>query len=530
MKHLSKKRVLACLMAALLTGSVLSGCGGEDKPKSGDITEDGKVVLKAMFNVANTMTMEFDEMPVIQQIEEETGVDVYWEIVRTGWEDQKQLVLASGDLPDMFFGDRTLGSSDIIANKALFTDLSEYLDQMPNVSAMFEEEPAMKNYVTTEEGSVYFLPSRMPLRPKTLTCVFINQTWLDNLGLSMPTTTDELVTVLEAFKNDDPNGNGVQDEIPMLGNGTGWNGNTLTALMGAFGITVNEYSSDNLMIQDGQLQYVPTMDGYRECLTYLNQLFEAGLIDSESFTQDGSQHNAKLTQTDPQIVGIGAGWTITSLVGLDNADDYVELPPLKGPNGDQMWSSNPSALAVIQSTWSLSNDCPDKEAAIRFIDAIYDQEISAQLYFGPYGEGMEKQDDGTIQVLESPDPEMDYNTYLWTAGFGGMGPFYVGREFEENLIPNSWAEEKLQHDAVYEPYIPDESEIYPLIFLSEEDAAEMSVLATDINNIVNQKFSQWVSGEADIDAEWDSYLQSLEDVGLSRMMEIYNKYWEESKQ
>ena len=51
--------------------------------------------------------------------------------------------------------------------------------------------------------------------------IWINQTWLDNLGLDVPTTTEELYTVLKAFKENDPNGNGIQDEYPLVG-GTGW--------------------------------------------------------------------------------------------------------------------------------------------------------------------------------------------------------------------------------------------------------------------------------------------------------------------
>ena len=47
--------------------------------------------------------------------------------------------------------------------------------------------------------------------------MFINKAWIDKLGLSMPTTTDELKAVLKAFHDQDPNGNGVQDEIGVYG-------------------------------------------------------------------------------------------------------------------------------------------------------------------------------------------------------------------------------------------------------------------------------------------------------------------------
>lgn len=46
--------------------------------------------------------------------------------------------------------------------------------------------------------------------------VYLNKTWLDNLGLTYPETVEELYTVLKAFKEQDANGNGdPNDEIPI---------------------------------------------------------------------------------------------------------------------------------------------------------------------------------------------------------------------------------------------------------------------------------------------------------------------------
>lgn len=534
MKTIATKRVAALLLAATMGMSIFAGCSNNPSTKSpgsgSESTGTGaKSHLTAIINANNPMTLEPDEMPSVQDVEAKTGVDVEWEVVRTGWEDRKMLELAGGELPDMIFGNRVFSASDVIKNKDLFTDLTPYLDQMPNVQKMFEEEPALKNLVTMEDGSIYFLPSRMPLRPKSLSCVFINQKWLDTLNLKMPTTTDELVEVLKAFRDKDPNGNGEKDEIPMIGNGTIWNNNTLTTLMGAFGITINEFSDEMLMVRDGKLEFVPAMKEYKECIEFLNMLFKEGLIDPESFTQDVSQYGAKCSSSDPQRVGIGSAWTMTPMVGPENADDYVELPPLKGPHGDQLWSANPIALSTTQCTWMLSASCEDKEAAIRFIDYMYDPEISAQFFFGSYGNCLQKNDDGTVTVLESGDPEVDVNSWLWINGFGDMGPYYVSKEFEEKMIPNSGVIEKLNHDAVYEAYTPDEKDIYPPMFYTPADNEELSVIKTDMNNLINQKFAQWVTGEADINAEWDDYVKSLDNVGLPRAMEIYNRYWEQSK-
>ena len=177
----------------------------------------------------------------------------------------------------------------------------------------------------------------------------------------------------------------------------------------------------------------------------------------------------------------------------------------------------------------MSATCSNKEAAMKYVNEFYNPETGVQFYFGSYGVSLEKQNDGMIQVLESGDPELPFDAWLWKNGFGDRGPYYISQEFDKKLIPNSWAEEKVQIDAIYTPYIPSEDEIYPAVLYSAEDNAELSILQTDIQNITDQNFARWVGGEGDINAEWDNYLASLENVGLSRAMEIYNKYWENSK-
>ena len=51
----------------------------------------------------------------------------------------------------------------------------------------------------------------------------IRKDWLDRLGLEAPTTIDEWVTVLEAFRDEDANGDGnPNNEIPFTVGGHAW--------------------------------------------------------------------------------------------------------------------------------------------------------------------------------------------------------------------------------------------------------------------------------------------------------------------
>lgn len=151
------------------------------------------------------------------------------------------------------------------------------------------------------------------------------------------------------------------------------------------------------------------------------------------------------------------------------------------------------------------------------------------MYFGSYGESLKKHEDGKIEILDPKDPTRTYNYIIWEISFGDMGPYYVSKEFEKNIIPNDWVLEKKSFDDVYKPYIPAEDEVYPPVTYTKEHNEELSILRTDIDNIINEKIATWITGESDIDAEWDEYIQGLKKVGLDRAMEIYNEYWQQYK-
>lgn len=129
--------------------------------------------------------------------------------------------MAAGEFPDI--GLTLYDYTDISRFYSEFLDLAPYLDQMPNVKKFFEDRPvALK--MAQDGDKIYNIPSdRGKGYRVSATHMFINKTWLDNLGLEVPTTWDELKDVLEAFKTEDPNGNG---ETATTGVSIGWSTNS----------------------------------------------------------------------------------------------------------------------------------------------------------------------------------------------------------------------------------------------------------------------------------------------------------------
>lgn len=204
-------------------------------------------------------------------------------------------MLASGDLPDVFFGDNALKDNDIATNLDMFIPLEDYVEKYcPNIKAAWEAEPTMRQMVTNPDGHIYTLPGKKPLRPKGCDTPFINKAWLDRLGLEMPTTVDEWYEVLKAFKEQDANGNGdPNDEIPLTGSAK-TNLFDWIRYINPWGLT-DSLQENYLALDQETLKpvFIPADERYKEAVAFFHKLYAEGIMDQEFITQDGSMSDAK---------------------------------------------------------------------------------------------------------------------------------------------------------------------------------------------------------------------------------------------
>ncbi len=166
---------------------------------------------------------DFNKNAYTQWLEEKTGVNLEIDVVNTTDAQAKlNLVLASGDLPDILLGFSP--STSLIAQQGVqgtflpLNDLmAKYGDETKRVFQ--KERPQLLPLITSPDGKVYGLPEvnecfHCFLAQK----MWVYKPWLDKLGLAVPKTTDEFEAMLKAFKDKDPNGNGKADEVPLSGN------------------------------------------------------------------------------------------------------------------------------------------------------------------------------------------------------------------------------------------------------------------------------------------------------------------------
>lgn len=508
--------ILLMLALVLGTASALADFHAEGMP-----VIDEKTTFR-IIAASNALNAPYNDMPLFQELEEETNVHIEWEEVSTGYVERKNLVFASTQLPDAFFGKDCVTDTDVIRYSAqgYLLPLEDLIEQYcPNLQAMLEARPTMRSFLTAPDGHIYTLPCiEEQTYLEAASHLFINKTWLDAVGLDVPTTTDEFYAALKAFKDaGDLNGNDKEDEIPFSFRFEDWT-DGVAAMFGAFGIPDDLRSTAKhfAVAEDGKtVVYVPTQDSYLEGVQWFNKLYSEGLIDLEAMTQDNSQYIAKGMSED-LVYGAFMKWADFQVVGWDKArEDYTYVLPLEGPDGDQYWTYNDQMW--VRNTFAITSACEQPEVLMRWMDQMFDPIKSVEWVYGKDGECIEITEE-KISWLPAPD---GMNQQDWRfKQTPGNGPACVLKEM--TAIMDRSAEEgvvrRTERTNAYRPYLY--MNYYPQVYLTEDQSMIVDMISTDIYRYTEQTISDWiVNGGAE--AGWDAYVKNLYGMGLQDMLDVY---------
>ena len=135
----------------------------------------------------------------------------------------------------------------------------------------------------------------------------------------------------------------------------------------------------------------------------------------------------------------------------------------------------------------------------------------------------------SYKVHAPHDESTDPGTWKWTSTFADNGPMYIRRSSEIEMAQDmTYA---LEERKVYDEVIAKAgaSDTYPQMFMkyTEEDQNTMALTQANINNIIDNQWSLWMTGELDIESTWDSYVQNVNDAGLQQILEIRQAAFDE---
>lgn len=492
-----------------------------------------------------------------QYYENLTGITVNWSVVNSDqYLEKLNLMMAGGDEMDIYTTkNKTLsktlvykyGTQGIILPINSFFDTCEsyYLDNI------LSQDEAWRTGVTAPNGDIYgFNDVGSCFHCSYPVKMWVNKVWMDNLGITPPTTPDEFYDMLVRFKNEDANGNGdPNDEVPLSNctEATGSSSYMAGYLMNAF--TYSNPRTKYLYVKDGSAAVSYNQEGWREGLRYLNKLYSEGLMDPESYIQDRTTMKARNDSGEHPIFGAVPAQH-TTVITNGNLDDrwkeYIALPPLTGPDGLCI-TTNTSLSNYDNFRTMISGSSKNPELAFRFCDGLFaSQEIGLLHGFGEenvrwhYAKEGELGKDGQ-QALYSNVTEDDkipqegepyYNNYCWGSMFANYATNHSKWASPNDMsIPGTASFERYLYvnTEPYEAKKADISMVMPSFFFSEEDNAEIARLQTTIINYVDESTAAFVTGNKSIDNDWDAYITELGNLGLADYLAIYQRYYDEYK-
>ena len=266
-----------------------------------------------------------------------------------------------------------------------------------------------------------------------------------------------------------------------------------------------------------------TQDGYKEGIEWLHKLYEEGLIDTESFTQEWSTYVAK---GKSGRYGVCFSWDVAN---IDNLEDWVPLPALTADTRNITPQNGSFTSGFDRGRCVVTAVAENPALVCAWLDQMYDPFQSPQNNWGTYGEDddfdifeLSKNAEGGEMLKHAPLGDASPVEVREAESVGG--PLAVLNDYYDVYVtcPDD-AQYRL--DWIKEYYTPDMNldYVYPNVFMNQEDTKKLSDLQTDIEKLINANKSDWIMNGF-TDDDWNQYLSELDGYGLEEYLQIFQKY------
>lgn len=367
--------------------------------------------------------------------------------------------------------------------------------------------------------------------------MFVNKNWMKVLNLEDPKTTDDLYGMLKAFKEKDPNGNGIADEVPLTTCADSWHGYIDGFVMCSF---IYSDGKDKLRLVDGKVDPVFNKPEYKEGLRFLNKLYTEGLIDKDAFSQKLDQEKQKCNQT-PTIIGSVLDGSAVDFTGVTSPyyKDYGTIAPVKGPNGVQTTFYDPFHMQAGQFT--ITKNCKNPEIAFQWADWLYSPDAMMRyVEIGVEGVDWRKAQPGELGIdgkqatyvytpRDYKQGEIQNVTYFQVGPSFRPWDYYLSRAAGQDLYApdNFEALHYYETKTNYDGYQPKLDQIFPpLVYSTKEDGDVLSQVKTAVNDYVKESVARFITGDLNVDKDWDAYLKNLDNAGLQKYLEILQRSYD----
>ncbi|MEV4492482.1 extracellular solute-binding protein [Micromonospora coxensis] len=436
------------------------------------------------------------------------------------YEQKRSLLIGAGDAP-LIIPKTYHPQENAFVSSGAILPVSDYLDLMPHFKEKIEKwglQPEIDT-LRQSDGKFYLLPG-VHEKPWHDYSLAMRTDILDQLGLAVPKTWDELYTVLKAMKAKYP------DVYPFSDRwGKPTPGGALLNILGAsYGTQAGwNYQHATWLPAEKKFVYTGASEQYKQMLQYLNKLVAEKLMDPESFTQADDAARQKLANGRSFVISANAQTLVNELrpdlAKTQPKAKLVKIPLPVGPAGE----INPASR--LENGVMISKKARDSKhfvAMMQFIDWLYYSDAGQE--FARWGvEGTTYTRDATGRRTLAPDVNV--------LGLNPTGTKHLQKEFgfyngvfayggRLDLVQSFFSPEELEFQKVMNGRTP--IAVAPPYPLTDEEREQASLWETPLKDHVTQNSLKFILGQRPF-TEWDAYVGELRAKNADRYMELVDK-------
>ena len=467
-----------------------------------------------------------NEWPVEKRASEITGISLN-NVTAHGIDKGNEafnLMRANDDWPDIVGGTALKEKFNQYGPRGYFLPLDELIEKhAPNIQEFFKNKQHLLNAIRASDGNLYFIPY-VP-DGKFGRAYFIRTDWLDKLGLKTPDTVDELYFVLTAFLNNDPNGNGMKDEVPFFARDfeemvrlvTLWDARTSGSdLWHDFYVVDNE-------IRHGYIE-----EEYRAGITHLAKWYAEGLIDNDIQSSDSIGDDIRNQRLASNQGGMTHDWFASTASFNDRLADEIPgfafkpFSPPQSVSGKRIEEHR--RTSIKPDGWAITKTNQNIVETVKYFDFWFTPEGKRLANFGIENQEYTLENSQPIFTQEVLNGDLPVNSRLWSVGAQVPRGFPQDYSYERqwtNKIALEGIDLYEKGDYVVDPFHG--------VTLNADEKETFDFYWNTLLTYMLERQEDWIRGSREIKLDWDSYLVQLNKLGLKKVMGVmqaaYNRQY-----
>jgi putative aldouronate transport system substrate-binding protein len=481
-----KKRVgvlVALGLVTMMSMTVLAGCGGKSSSTSAASADNAAKPDKISWyiNVGLDANQKYEDWKA--EFTKKTGIQLdYTPMNNNDYKQNLELAFASKKAPDVF----NLAGADDYPRYVSQGALADLTDLVKASGLITPENKAVWESVTIN-GKIY----GVPWEANTGTITYVRKDWLDKLGLKVPTTYDEYINMLKAFKTLP------ECKVPFTGAKLYEDG-AVTYLKDFYQDATPEFTQVNGKWVDGLQQ-----DNMKAALQRLKDAYGDGLIDKEIITNTTSAARDKWYAGG---IGVFNYWSGTWDVSLEDrlkanvpSAQMVAIPAIKETKYN----------IRVPSVTSISKDCKNVAGVFKyFVQYMHDGGEGQQL-FEDGVEGIHyKQDGDHVSLLPNPENAKELLPNVMMPAYCHLAPLKDSTKSIKYDDRVNTSDDVLKKDGVQQ--------------VPQPTSKKLAKIDQDLKKLRSKIISSIVMGTTSIDDGLATYKSEAKNLGVDDVLAEMN--------